>query len=197
MKTIALIPARKGSKRLPHKNVLKINNKALIEYAIEQAKNSAYIDKIIVSSDDSMVREITDRYKNDRTIFRQRPKRLCKDDVSQMGVIRDLETKYKFDVLVLLQPTSPIRETRDIDKCIKLLLDGGFDSVVTVCRKIDFLFYPNGNIYVIRRGKELFSENMACMILNAEKSIDIDTKLDFRMAKFVLEKNCKEKGVKK
>ena len=188
MKIFAMIPARKGSKRLPHKNTLKINNKTLIDYAIDQAMGSAYIDKIIVSSDDDLVKEITDGYKDKKILFKKRPKRLCKDDVSQEGVIRDLENRYSFDILVVLQPTSPIRETYDIDRCIKFLLEGNFDSIVTVCRKIDYLFFPNGNIYACKRGKSLFNNNMACLVLDDEKSIDIDTRLDLRMAKFVLEK---------
>jgi len=185
MKIVALIPARAGSKRLAHKNRLMINGKTLVEHAIEQAIGSRYINEIIISSDDPEV--LHDTYHKKWIVFESRPSRLCRDDTGTDEVIAYVMKKHKADVLVLLQPTSPVRYSRDIDRCISFLIDGDFDSVITLRREHQYLFSPNGNIFVVRKGNNTYSDNMGCLVLDEKKSVDIDTDLDYQMAKLVLE----------
>jgi CMP-N-acetylneuraminic acid synthetase len=186
MKILALIPARRDSKRLPNKNVLEINHKSLIERAILCAKSSKKIDEIVVFSNDMDVKKISSKHKG--VLFEKEPDRLGEDDVPAKDYIKYIEKKYDYSILVLLQPTSPIRSSFDIDRCIDLLLKhDDIDSVVTVRRDYTFMFSPNGNIYVQRRGKDSYSDNMVCVVLDQEKSLDINTLLDFKMAKYLLE----------
>lgn len=186
MKILALIPARKGSVRLPHKNTLEINGKTLVDIAIEQAKKTIMIDKIVVLSADNEIRKTTSEYAD--IGFELEPEELSKGNTPAMDYIKYIESKYDYDFLVLLQPTSPIRDSKDIDKCIKMLqADDMIDSVVTVSRQLNHVFLPNGNIYVMRRGKSLYNDNMVCFVQDEKKSVDIDTMFDFKVAEMFLE----------
>jgi CMP-N,N'-diacetyllegionaminic acid synthase len=183
---MALIPARRDSKRLPNKNRLEINHKSLVERAILCAKGSRKIDEIVVFSNDDDIRKIASKYKD--VIFEKEPECLAKDNVNPNDYIRYIERKHDYSILVLLQPTSPIRMSEDVDRCIDILLKhDDVDSVVTVRRDYVFMFSPNGSIYVQRRGKDSYNDNMVCVVLSQEKSLDINTLLDFKMAKYLLE----------
>lgn len=181
MKILALIPARAGSKRLPHKNSLKLNGKTLVEHAVEQAIGSRFINKIVISTNDEEI--LHDTFHKNWISFEPRPNNLCKDDTGSEEVIRHIEKKHKPDIIVLLQPTSPIRYSRDIDLCISLLLMSDLDCVMTV----DNHNHPNGNIYVVRKGKSLWSVDRALVVQDKMKSIDIDDQIDYDLAKMVLE----------
>ena len=100
---LAIVPARGGSKRLPRKNVLPLHGKPLIVWSIEAGLRSKYIDKVIVSSEDSEVLEIAQNL-GIPTI--DRPLALAKDDVSTFDVVEHALTTIveQFDILVLLQP---------------------------------------------------------------------------------------------
>jgi CMP-N-acetylneuraminic acid synthetase len=129
---LAIIPARAGSKRLPNKNILKLNNKPLIAYTINSALNSKYIDKVIVSSDSKEILEITKKYKATPL---KRPKEIANDNSLVIDAINHTLKYYKnYDFLVLLQPTSPLRDNIDIDNAIKLLLQKDGDGVISVCQ---------------------------------------------------------------
>ncbi|CAK0768336.1 hypothetical protein CCP3SC1AL1_4400001 [Gammaproteobacteria bacterium] len=168
---MALIPARKGSKRFPHKNMMKLQGKTLVEHAIDHAEGSLLINKIVVLSADPEVL----RMKHAGVIFEEEPEELCGEYIQPMQYIHYIEEHYKYDVLVLLQPTSPTRKSKDVDWCIKLLLDSGVDSVVTFNRRVVHHLVPNGCIYVMRRGKEPYNDRMLGVTLD---SVDIDTKED-------------------
>jgi len=120
----ALIPARKGSLGVKNKNVLKINNKYLIDYTLLQASKSKIIDRIYVSSNDHKVFKITKKYK--KIQFVKRIKKLSGSKVLMKDVILNFIKFIKkgFDLkkinLIILQPTSPQRKTIDIDKAIRL-----------------------------------------------------------------------------
>ena len=128
---LAIIPARSGSKRLPNKNILPLNGKPLIEYTINAAKKSRYIDEIVVNSDSDRILEIAKR-NNVKTL--KRPKDLAKDTSPTINTIIYTLKFYKgFDFVVLLQPTSPLREYRHIDEAIEFLLNKNADAVISVC----------------------------------------------------------------
>ncbi len=129
---LAIIPARGGSKRLPRKNVLDLVGKPLIGWTIDAAKNSKYIDRIVVSSDDAEILQIAHDLKVEKI---KRPNELASDTSTTFAVIEHViqQCVCKFDFIVLLQPTSPLRNARHIDEAIELLVERDADAIVSVC----------------------------------------------------------------
>jgi CMP-N-acetylneuraminic acid synthetase len=129
---LAIIPARGGSKRLPNKNILELKGKPLICWTIESALGCEYIDEIVVSSDSDRILEISRKY-GIRTI--KRPPELATDTSPTIDavkhVIQNLEKKY--DYVVLLQPTSPLRKSIHIREAIELLFQKNADAIISVC----------------------------------------------------------------
>ena len=141
---LAIIPARGGSKGLPRKNILPLLGKPLIGWTIEQAKKSKYLDRIIVSTEDE---EIMVMSKSFGAEVLQRPKDLAQDNTPTsdviIHVIETLEKEgYKYDFIVLLEPTSPLRKDDDIDNAIEIIVDTNSISLVSVTNsdKIDLNF---------------------------------------------------------
>jgi len=128
---LAVIPARGGSKRLPRKNVLPLCGKPLISWSIEAAKNSKYIDDIIVTSDDKEILKIA---KQHNIISQKRPTKLASDTATSFDTVKHvLENNKKYDYFILLQPTSPLRTTKHIDEAIELLLQKKANNVISMC----------------------------------------------------------------
>lgn len=129
---IGIIPARGGSKGLPHKNIKTIAGKQLIGYTIESALKSAMLSRVIVSTDDGRIAEISRKYGVEVI---DRPTELAKDETPTVDVILHVFKILKSEnvVIVLLQPTSPLRNVQDIDESIKLFLKNDCESVVSVC----------------------------------------------------------------
>ena len=129
---LAIIPARGGSKRLPRKNVLDLNGKPLIAYSIEAGLDSSYIDKVVVTSDDDEILTISKKY---GAITINRPNELASDTATTFDAIKHAVDNYeKYDYIVLLQPTSPLRDRDHIDKAIELLESKNADAIVSVCK---------------------------------------------------------------
>jgi len=134
-KILALIPARGGSKRIPEKNIKVLSGKPLISYSIITAKKSKYIDKVIVSTDNEEIADISREFGSKVII---RPKELAKDETPTIEAVFhaiDSLKKENYDpnIIVLLQPTSPLRNTKDIDNAIEIYLNNNCESVVSVC----------------------------------------------------------------
>ena len=130
-KFLAIIPARGGSKRLPRKNVLDLCGKPLIAYTIEAALKSKYIDKVIVSSDDEEILNISSNFGAD---IIKRPIDLANDTATTFDTIKHtIDNFEKYDYIVLLQPTSPLRNEKHIDEAIELLENKKADAIVSVC----------------------------------------------------------------
>ncbi|MGJ0290678.1 acylneuraminate cytidylyltransferase family protein [Aliarcobacter cryaerophilus] len=128
---LAIIPARGGSKRLPRKNVLDLCGKPLIAWSIKAGLNSKYIDKVVVSSDDDEILNISSNF-GAETI--KRPVELASDAATTFDAIKHtIENIQKYDYIVLLQPTSPLRDAKHIDEAIELLEEKQADAVVSVC----------------------------------------------------------------
>ena len=128
---LAIIPARGGSKRLPRKNLLDLCGKPLIAWSIEAALKSKYISKVIVSSDDEEILNIAKEYKAD---FIKRPDELASDTATTFDALKHtLENVEKYDYVVLLQPTSPLRSEKHIDEAIELLKEKNADAIISVC----------------------------------------------------------------
>ena len=128
---LAIIPARGGSKRLPRKNLLDLCGKPLIAWSIEAALKSKYISKVIISSDDEEILNIAKEYKAD---FIKRPDELASDTATTFDALKHtLENVGKYDYVVLLQPTSPLRSEKHIDEAIELLKEKNADAIISVC----------------------------------------------------------------
>jgi len=133
-KIISIIPARGGSKRLPRKNILPLAGKPVIAYSIEQSLNSKYIDRTIVSTEDKEIAEISKKYGAEVI---ERPKELATDEATTLVVLQHVlsvlkEKNYNPDVVILLQPTSPLRKASQIDESISKLIENNANMVVSV-----------------------------------------------------------------
>ncbi|MFJ7825286.1 cytidylyltransferase domain-containing protein [Psychrobacillus sp. NPDC096623] len=134
-KLLAVIPARGGSKGIPGKNIIPVNGKPLIQYTIDTAKNSKYIDEIHVSTDDSKIAAVSE--KCGIKVPRLRPNHLAQDDSKSIEVLIDTIQYYQtigrtFDYVILLQPTQPLRQTFHIDEAIELIYKKRATSLVSV-----------------------------------------------------------------
>ena len=133
---LGVIPARGGSKGIPHKNLVPLGGKPLIAYTCEAALGSRRLARTIVSTDDRAIAAAAGRAGVEAPFLR--PAHLAADDTPMIDVLRDvLETLtrtegYVADAVVLLQPTSPFRESGHIDAAVDLLDTTGADSVVSV-----------------------------------------------------------------
>lgn len=134
-KVLAIIPARGGSKGIPGKNIIKVANKPLIQYTIEAAHHSKYIDEIHISTDDKQIAEIVSQL--GFNIPRLRPIELARDDSKTIDVVMDVLNYYhslnaSYDFVILLQPTQPLRKTQHIDEAIEKLFSTNQESLVSV-----------------------------------------------------------------
>ncbi len=141
-KILGLITARGGSKSIPKKNIKEILGKPLIAYTIEQALKSKYLTKTIVSTDDDEIIKVAREYKADAPFVR--PKEFAQDNSPHIDVVlHALDWLRKnqgeeYDYLMILQPTSPLRSSEDIDNAIKKAVDMDADSVMSMVELIDF-----------------------------------------------------------
>lgn len=129
---LAIIPARGWSKRLPRKNILNLCGKPLIVWSIEAGLKSKYIDKVVVTSDDEEILEISKRFGAD---IIKRPDYLASNTSTTFDALRhtinSIEKKYSY--IILLQPTSPLRNEKHINEALVLLDNKSADAVVSVC----------------------------------------------------------------
>ena len=135
MNIISIIPARGGSKGIPRKNIRLINDRPLIYYSIEASKSCNLISETYVSTEDREIAEYSNIYGADVI---ERPLELASDESSSIDVILHaldyLESNGKLpDAFVLLQPTSPLRTSTDIENAINLFVENDCDSLVSVC----------------------------------------------------------------
>jgi len=131
---LAIIPARGGSKRLPNKNILPLAGKPLIAWTIGTALASKYIDRVLVNTDCEEIAQIAK--KNGAAIPFMRHATLATDTASTNEVVLDVINKFnEFDpeIVLILQPTSPLRNTKDIDDALELFVRKNADGVVSVC----------------------------------------------------------------
>jgi CMP-N,N'-diacetyllegionaminic acid synthase len=138
---LAIIPARGGSKRLPRKNILDLAGKPLIAWSIEAGLDSQYIDKVVVSSDDNEILEISEKF---GAHIIKRPEELSSDIATTFDAIKHtIDNFEKYDYVVLLQPTSPLRNEKDIDKAIEMIEEKNANAVVSVSEMDHSPFWTN------------------------------------------------------
>jgi CMP-N,N'-diacetyllegionaminic acid synthase len=135
--SLGIIPARGGSKGLPRKNVLPLLGKPLIAYTIEAALHANSLGRVVVSTDDPETAEIAGNSGADVPFLR--PSELAQDNTPTLDVVRhvlaNLKTSqsYEPEIVVVLQPTSPLRRPADIDRAVAKLQSTEADSVVSLC----------------------------------------------------------------
>jgi len=132
-KVLAIIPARGGSKGIKRKNIKVLLDKPLLIWTVDVAIQSQYIDKLILSSDDIEIINIAKEY-GVEVPFR-RPSELAKDNTPGIDVIlHAIDQCDGYDIVVVLQPTSPLRIVEDIDGAINKMIEAESSSCVTLCK---------------------------------------------------------------
>ena len=209
-KFLVVIPARKNSRRLKNKNILKINGKSLIQHTVEFALKLKNVQHVLISTDIKDIRKhilLTNRV----LIPWIRPKELSKDKSSTMDVLSHAINWYnnnfgKISGVILLQTTSPIRSIKIANKVINNYIKfkktsltvkeikSKIKSDIKYIKKKKKFYYPNGFIYVFPQNqilkKEIYNHNSSIVIdNNYYRNIDIDYKRDLIKAKKFLKKN--------
>ncbi len=220
MSSIAVIAARSGSKGLPDKNIRELCGKPLLAYSIECALQSGQFDKVFVSTDSGKYAEIAEKFGADASFLRTEA--TSGDAAGSWDVVKEVIYRFEqmgefFDRIMLLQPTSPLRNITDIRNSFALMEEKGANSVVAVCemehsplwsntlgedlcmdnfrrenycevRRQDLPKYYriNGAIYLVNREElerpEMLRHKCYAYVMPPERSIDIDTELDFKIA---------------
>ncbi|HOW43075.1 MAG TPA: acylneuraminate cytidylyltransferase family protein [Candidatus Omnitrophota bacterium] len=225
---IAVIPARGGSKGIPHKNIQILCGKPLIEYSIKAALASRVFDDVVVSTDDRRIRDIA--IKAGALCPFLRPASLSGDCVATYPVIKHAVEWMErcrgaaYDLVTVLQPTAPLRSAGDIRKAIAWLQRSRAASLVSVAliddphpckvqrvikgklynfidrspgvrlarrQDLEPAYALNGAIYLSRRAvldKALLDKDVLAYIMPAERSVNIDTRLDLEFAGFLMSK---------
>jgi CMP-N-acetylneuraminic acid synthetase len=149
MEIVALVPARGGSKGIPRKNLAPLAGKPLLAWTLEAARGAESVTRVVVSTDDD---EIAALAQNLGAQVVARPPELAEDEVAMLDVIQHaLGGLGACDVLVLLQPTSPLRRAEHVDGAVRLLLDSGADCVVSVV-EVPHRYEP-GSLMDLRDGR--------------------------------------------
>lgn len=220
MKILGLIPARGGSKGIPRKNIKALCGKPLIAWSIDAALQSRRLDAVVVSTEDEEIAAVA-RHCGAQTPF-MRPHELARDETLGVDpVLHALNALPGFDAVMLLQPTSPLRTTEDIDACIALAEQLDAPCELSVCepakhpawmysldaahrlrslfegpavtRRQDLppVYAANGALYFARRDwlmeqRTFITPQTCAYVMPAERSVDLDTPLDWRFADLLL-----------
>ncbi|POS02338.1 CMP-N-acetylneuraminic acid synthetase [Flavobacterium croceum DSM 17960] len=219
-KTIVIIPARAGSKRLPNKNTLLLQGIPLVAHSILYAKQFSFIDDIFVTTNDSKVKEIALQY-NAKVI--DRPEELSGNNEPTVSALKHaLEFINNVEHVVLLQPTNPLRPSNLLFDAFEIYQKQGLESLFTVSRSweklgkivdnqflsfnytkgqrsqdLEPLYYENGLLYIAKasliKKDILISDNAYPLEVNhIYAKVDIDTQDDFDYAAYLLQKANKE-----
>ena len=135
-RVLGIVPARGGSKGIKNKNIVNLNGKPLISYTIEVALNAKTLTDVIVSTDSPVIQRMAIALGAEAPFLR--PKELATDTAESYGVVLhaleyiEKHNGVEYDAIVLLQPTTPFRETKLIDKAVNTLFATGADSVISV-----------------------------------------------------------------
>ena len=218
MKTIAIIPARGGSKRLPNKNLLLLDTLPLLVHSILYAKkNAELIDAIYVSTDDAIIKEMALRH---GVNVIDRPANLSGDEEPTVSALKHVleSINDEVDNVILLQPTNPLRPTNLLKEAFALFQSKQSDSLFTVSpnhqkfgkivgdkflpfnyeigqrsQDLEPLFYENGLLYITKAHAiikdKIITENAFPFIVNhIFATVDIDTQDDLDYAVYLYHK---------
>jgi len=208
MRTVAIIPARSGSKGLPGKNIVDFHGMPLIHWSIKAAIDTGRFDEVIVSTDSQEIADVATA--SGATVPGLRPAHLATDDATTLDVVSHVLGQSPADTCVLLQPTSPLRTAADISACLDLRHDNR--PVVSVTAAKPWIFsvdgtvaepvfdfaarrqdveyaMPNGAVYVfssdyLLSGRQWWREAIV-YVMPQERSVDIDTATDLEIARLL------------
>jgi len=204
-KIICIIPARGGSKSIPQKNIKIICGKPLFVWSILAAKSSKYIDRVIVSTDDKKISDISKKWGVE---VLDRPKKYATDKATTIQVLQHaIKEVPNYDIIVLLQPTSPLRTGKLIDEAISRFLLKKADTLATgyICKEYEWgktnniprqklkgWFYDDGNIYIhkpnyLKKGKWT-GKKLEKMIIDSKYNFEIDEEVDFYIVESLMKK---------
>ena len=203
---LGVIPARGGSKGIPRKNIRPLAGKPLLAWTLEAVALARLLDRCVVSTEDPEITRVARALGGE---VLQRPPELATDEADTLQVLQHAARTIPAEAVVLLQPTSPVRDPDLIDRCISRFLKSGADSLATgfLCKtqeygrgsarrqEIDGFFADDGNIYVMRadlllRG-DRYGQRIERVLLDREQNLDIDDEFDFWMAEQLLRKREK------
>ena len=192
-KIVAVIPARAGSVRLPGKNKKAFNGKPLIAWTVELALKLIQFDKIIVSSDDPDILEYCLNYygNHENLEVMRRPKELAQPNTPIWKVIEhigSMGTINPNNIIVLLQPTSPLRIYSDIEKAI-YMFQGNWKGVIPITKINKFYYKRCGTVFVDKYYEILTHKGVRegqFILIPSERAIDIDTLEDFKKAEYLM-----------
>ena len=167
-KILVVIPARGGSKGIPRKNIRLLNNKPLIYYSINIAKSSDYVDDVVVTTDDSEIALLAEKF---GASVIMRSEELSRDDIPLDPVIydamiqREKQSLDEYDIVITIQPTSPLLKKATLNKSIEKFGDLNIDSVLSVVddRHLSWgydetnqKYFPN---YIERKNRQYLPKN--------------------------------------
>ena len=182
-RVLAVIPARGGSKGIPKKNIAPLAGKPLLSYTTELTQKLAWLDATVVSTDSEEIADTATQTRGIEIVWR--PEELSGDRIGDHPVLRhallvqEQHTGERYDIVLMLQPTSPLRTVNDVEGCITTLQDGDWDAVWSVSEteltyhprkqlslgpngKLDFVI-PGGHTIVARQELEpVFHRNGVC-----------------------------------
>lgn len=203
---LGVIPARGGSKRIPCKNLQMLAGKPLLDWTIEAAFQAKRLDRVVVSTEDDKIADYVAGYvKTWGVEVLERPPELATDDATTAQVLQHATLALNPDIVVLLQPTSPIRFRGLIDRTVSLFRGTGCDTLATGFtsyeypwgtmdnvpqQKMEGFFYDDGNVYVhkakhLKEGK-WWGEKRHKMVIEPWYNIELDTTADFWMAEGII-----------
>lgn len=205
-KILAIIPARGESRGIPQKNIKMIRGKPLVARSILAAKDSKYIDKIVVSTDSKKIAGVS---KNWGAEVLNRPKKYATDTATTISVLQHAIKEIPgYDVIVLLQPTSPLRTGELIDRALEEFISSKADTLATgyICKdyewgstnniprqKLKGWFYDDGNIYIhkseyLKKGKWV-GKKLKKMIIDKIYNFEIDDETDFYIVENLMKRH--------
>jgi CMP-N,N'-diacetyllegionaminic acid synthase len=164
MKFVTVITARKGSKGIKNKNIIKLNNIPLIEYTFKAVSKSIIHKNCFVLTDSNKIKKIAKKYSIDTSYIR--PASTSTDNSSSISTLKHFSDWYlkknSYDAMVLLQPTSPLRNSEDINKSIKIFKKEKIDSLFSISKHLEHpydainLEKKNKLKFVIKKRKKFF-----------------------------------------
>lgn len=203
-KVLALIPARGGSKGIPHKNIYPLDGKPLISYTIQAALQSKIADDVMVSTDDMEIAEISEKYGAFAPFLR--PPELADDYAKTIDVVlHALDYQMRqgvcYDSLILLQPTSPLRDAKDIRSAYQFFVSNRCRSVLSVHECVSPLFMRSVDCQGItkrlldlnstmrRQDMEKYYCVNGAIYINCVKELSANTSFNDNEHGFILEKS--------
>ena len=155
-RVLAIIPARGGSKGIPKKNIAPVAGKPLISFTTALTQNLPWLDATVVSTDSQEIAEVATQTPGIEIVWR--PEELSGDRIGDHPVLRhallaqEEKTSERYDLVLMLQPTSPLRTINDVESCITTLEDGGWDAVWSVS-ETELTYHPRKQLALSPSGK--------------------------------------------